>query len=97
MKDKADGITLMESSPVAVSILRLSIPMMLGSIAQMVYNMTDTFFYSRWGLLPKNPLRTRWSEGGLAGELQGKEVHLSLNIASISSIAKFGCWYFSFV
>ncbi|MDR0641159.1 MAG: MATE family efflux transporter, partial [Treponema sp.] len=49
MKDKTDGITLMESSPVAVSILRLSIPMMLGSIAQMVYNMTDTFFIGQTG------------------------------------------------
>jgi putative MATE family efflux protein len=44
-----DGITLMESAPVPISILRLAIPMMLGSVAQMIYNMTDTFFIGQTG------------------------------------------------
>jgi putative MATE family efflux protein len=46
---KIDGITLMESVPVPISILRLSVPMMLASVAQMVYNMTDTFFIGQTG------------------------------------------------
>jgi putative MATE family efflux protein len=46
---KASGIELMESAPVTQSIIRLAIPMMIGSIAQMVYNMTDTFFIGQTG------------------------------------------------
>jgi putative MATE family efflux protein len=46
---KTDGILLMESTPVPISILRLAIPMMLSSVAQMVYNMTDTFFIGQTG------------------------------------------------
>jgi putative MATE family efflux protein len=46
---KIDGITLMESTPVSVSILRLSVPMMFASVAQMIYNMTDTFFIGQTG------------------------------------------------
>jgi putative MATE family efflux protein len=46
---RTDGITLMESTPVPISILRLAIPMMLASIAQMIYNMTDTFFIGQTG------------------------------------------------
>jgi putative MATE family efflux protein len=38
------GIELMEKAPVPYAILRLAVPMMIGSIAQMIYNMTDTFF-----------------------------------------------------
>jgi putative MATE family efflux protein len=34
----------MESAPVPFAIVRLAVPMMVGSIAQMIYNMTDTFF-----------------------------------------------------
>jgi putative MATE family efflux protein len=34
----------MESAPVTTAILRLAVPMMVGSVAQMIYNMTDTFF-----------------------------------------------------
>jgi putative MATE family efflux protein len=41
---KYSGIELMESAPVPSAILRLAVPMMIGSIAQMIYNMTDTFF-----------------------------------------------------
>jgi len=39
----------MESAPVAKSIIRLALPMMLGMIAQMVYNLTDTFFIGQTG------------------------------------------------
>jgi putative MATE family efflux protein len=46
---RTDGITLMESTPVPISILRLALPMMLASVAQMVYNMTDTFFIGQTG------------------------------------------------
>ncbi|MDR2402627.1 MAG: MATE family efflux transporter, partial [Spirochaetaceae bacterium] len=46
---RADGITLMESTPVPISILRLALPMMLASVAQMVYNMPDTFFIGQTG------------------------------------------------
>jgi putative MATE family efflux protein len=49
MMKQMSGITLMESAPVPVSILRLAIPMMLGSVAQMIYNMTDTFFIGQTG------------------------------------------------
>jgi putative MATE family efflux protein len=42
-------IELMETSPVALSIIRLALPMMLGMVAQMVYNMTDTFFIGQTG------------------------------------------------
>ncbi|MDR1909930.1 MAG: MATE family efflux transporter [Spirochaetaceae bacterium] len=41
---KYAGIELMESAPVSAAILRLAVPMMLGSVAGMIYNMTDTFF-----------------------------------------------------
>jgi putative MATE family efflux protein len=41
---KYSGIELMESAPVPFAILRLAVPMMIGSIGQMIYNMTDTFF-----------------------------------------------------
>jgi putative MATE family efflux protein len=43
------NIELMESAPVAQSIIRLSLPMMLGMIAQLVYNITDTFFIGQTG------------------------------------------------
>jgi putative MATE family efflux protein len=46
---KVGGIELMESAPVAQSILKLAIPMMLGSVAEMIYNMTDTFFIGQTG------------------------------------------------
>jgi putative MATE family efflux protein len=46
---KRDGITLMESTPVPISILQLALPMMLASIAQMIYNITDTFFIGQTG------------------------------------------------
>jgi putative MATE family efflux protein len=41
---KYNSLELMETAPVGKSIIRLALPMMLGMIAQMVYNMTDTFF-----------------------------------------------------
>jgi putative MATE family efflux protein len=41
---KYSGIQLMESAPVPSAILRLAVPMMIGSVVQMIYNMTDTFF-----------------------------------------------------
>jgi putative MATE family efflux protein len=46
---KLSGIELMEKAPVSVAIVRLALPMMLGSVAQMVYNMTDTFFIGQTG------------------------------------------------
>jgi putative MATE family efflux protein len=44
-----DSIALMERERPAVAIIRLALPMMLGMIAQMVYNMTDTFFIGQTG------------------------------------------------
>jgi putative MATE family efflux protein len=43
------SLELMESAPVASSIIQLALPMMLGMVAQMVYNMTDTFFIGQTG------------------------------------------------
>ncbi|MDR1411832.1 MAG: MATE family efflux transporter, partial [Spirochaetaceae bacterium] len=40
---------LMESTPVWASIIRLALPMMFSMIAQLVYNMTDTFFIGQTG------------------------------------------------
>jgi putative MATE family efflux protein len=39
----------MESAPVHTSIIKLALPMMLGMIAQLVYNITDTFFIGQTG------------------------------------------------
>jgi putative MATE family efflux protein len=39
----------MESAPVGISIIRLALPMMFSMIAQMIYNMTDTFFIGQTG------------------------------------------------
>ncbi|MDR2397395.1 MAG: MATE family efflux transporter [Spirochaetaceae bacterium] len=44
-----DTIALMERERPSVAILRLALPMMLAMIAQMVYNMTDTFFIGQTG------------------------------------------------
>jgi putative MATE family efflux protein len=44
-----DSISLMERERPAVAIIRLALPMMLAMIAQMVYNMTDTFFIGQTG------------------------------------------------
>jgi putative MATE family efflux protein len=44
-----DSIALMEQERPSVAILRLALPMMLAMIAQMVYNMTDTFFIGQTG------------------------------------------------
>jgi putative MATE family efflux protein len=46
---KMSGMELMEKAPVSTAIVRLALPMMLGSVAQMVYNMTDTFFIGQTG------------------------------------------------
>ena len=46
---KNDNIALMERERPAAAILRLALPMMLAMIAQMVYNMTDTFFIGQTG------------------------------------------------
>jgi putative MATE family efflux protein len=46
---KMSGMELMEKAPVSSAIVRLALPMMLGSVAQMVYNMTDTFFIGQTG------------------------------------------------
>jgi putative MATE family efflux protein len=46
---KSDSISLMEQERPAVAIIRLALPMMLGMIAQMIYNMTDTFFIGQTG------------------------------------------------
>jgi putative MATE family efflux protein len=43
------SLHLMESTPVWVSIIRLALPMMFSMIAQLVYNMTDTFFIGQTG------------------------------------------------
>jgi Na+-driven multidrug efflux pump len=39
----------METTPVWVSIIRLALPVMLSMIAQLVYNMTDTYFIGQTG------------------------------------------------
>ncbi|MDR0629245.1 MAG: MATE family efflux transporter [Treponema sp.] len=44
-----DNIALMEQARPALAIIRLALPMMLAMIAQMVYNMTDTFFIGQTG------------------------------------------------
>jgi putative MATE family efflux protein len=44
-----DSISLMERERPAVAIIRLALPMMLAMIAQLVYNMTDTFFIGQTG------------------------------------------------
>jgi putative MATE family efflux protein len=46
---KNDNISLMERERPAVAIIRLALPMMLAMIAQMIYNMTDTFFIGQTG------------------------------------------------
>ncbi|MDR2245363.1 MAG: MATE family efflux transporter, partial [Treponema sp.] len=43
------SIALMEQECPSLAILRLALPMMLAMIAQMVYNMTDTFFIGQTG------------------------------------------------
>ncbi|MDR1950092.1 MAG: MATE family efflux transporter [Spirochaetaceae bacterium] len=43
------NLPLMENSPVWLSIIRLALPMMFSMVAQMVYNMTDTFFIGQTG------------------------------------------------
>jgi putative MATE family efflux protein len=43
------NMALMESTPVWLSIIRLALPMMFSMIAQLVYNMTDTFFIGQTG------------------------------------------------
>ncbi|MDR0553811.1 MAG: MATE family efflux transporter [Treponema sp.] len=48
-QDAGRNIALMESAPVAKSIIKLALPMMLGMIAQLVYNITDTFFIGQTG------------------------------------------------
>jgi putative MATE family efflux protein len=42
-------LALLESGPVTKSIIKLALPMMVGMIAQMVYNLTDTFFIGQTG------------------------------------------------
>jgi putative MATE family efflux protein len=39
----------MASAPISTSILRLAAPMMVGMVAQMIYNMTDMFFIGQTG------------------------------------------------
>jgi putative MATE family efflux protein len=46
---KYSSLELMETAPVGKSIVKLALPMMVGMIAQMVYNMTDTFFIGQTG------------------------------------------------
>ena len=43
------SIAIMENERPVTAILRLALPMMLSMIAQMVYNMTDTFFIGHTG------------------------------------------------
>jgi putative MATE family efflux protein len=44
-----DSISLMERERPALAIIRLALPMMLAMIAQLVYNITDTFFIGQTG------------------------------------------------
>ena len=44
-----DNISLMEREKPAIAIVKVALPMMLGMIAQMIYNMTDTFFIGQTG------------------------------------------------
>jgi putative MATE family efflux protein len=46
---KYSGIELMASAPISTSILRLAAPMMVGMVAQMIYNMTDLFCIGQTG------------------------------------------------
>ncbi|MDR1902672.1 MAG: MATE family efflux transporter [Treponema sp.] len=46
---RTDMTQLMEKEPAARAVIRLALPMMLAMIAQMVYNMTDTFFIGQTG------------------------------------------------
>ncbi|MDR1398360.1 MAG: MATE family efflux transporter [Treponema sp.] len=43
------NLGLIESGHIPVTIIRLALPMMVGMIAQLVYNMTDTFFVGQTG------------------------------------------------
>jgi putative MATE family efflux protein len=44
-----NSILLMEREKPAIAIIKLALPMMFGMIAQMIYNMTDTFFIGQTG------------------------------------------------
>ncbi|MDR1971781.1 MAG: MATE family efflux transporter, partial [Treponema sp.] len=46
---RTDMTRLMEKEPVAKAIVKLALPMMMAMVAQMVYNMTDTFFIGQTG------------------------------------------------
>ncbi len=43
-KVKYTGIELMSVAPVSTALIRLALPMMVGMLAQAIYNMTDMFF-----------------------------------------------------
>jgi putative MATE family efflux protein len=49
MDKKQSRIELLETAPVAKSIIKLALPMMLSMLAQMIYNLTDTFFIGQTG------------------------------------------------
>jgi putative MATE family efflux protein len=46
---KYTGIELMEKAPVGTAIIRLALPMIVGMLAQAIYNMTDMFFIGQTG------------------------------------------------
>jgi putative MATE family efflux protein len=45
----ADNLKSLEEGPVARTIIKLALPMMVGMVAQLVYNLTDTFFIGQTG------------------------------------------------
>ncbi len=44
IRSKEDNLDLMEKAPVKKAILTLAIPTVLGTIVQLIYNLTDTYF-----------------------------------------------------
>jgi putative MATE family efflux protein len=49
MDTKQSRIDLLETAPAAKSIIKLALPMMFSMLAQMIYNLTDTFFIGQTG------------------------------------------------
>ncbi|MDR1443561.1 MAG: hypothetical protein LBI94_01660, partial [Treponema sp.] len=50
VREKSMGnLELIEKGSIPVTIIKLAIPMMIGMIAQLIYNMTDTFFVGQTG------------------------------------------------
>jgi putative MATE family efflux protein len=46
---RTNNLDLIEKGSIPATIIRLALPMMIGMIAQLIYNMTDTFFVGQTG------------------------------------------------